>query len=85
MEDQETQGRGTEEFINVLPKELQTPTRDFMRKLTKSLLAQQNRLEGDSVSVRVTPEQVNFYSQRFDEILDSGLLNPHVNPPKKIS
>lgn len=74
-----------EDLVKVLPEQLQAPTLEFMGKLAKSMIAQQTRVDGDTVSVEASPQQVEFYKQRFDEILGSGLLNPSVYPLKKIS
>lgn len=73
---------GPEELVGALPADLRGPTLDFMRSMAKNLLAQQTT--GGEGRVRVTPNQVSFYKDRFNEILESGFLDPY-QPPKKIT
>ena len=83
MPEQEAVPSKLEDSVKALPEQLQALTLDFMRKLAKNMIAQQTT--GESGETRVTPDQVEFYQRRFGELLDSGFLNPHVRPLKKIS
>lgn len=68
-----------------LPTELRTTVTNFFRNLTSNIIAQQTHVDGQDVSIKVTPDQQTFYEDQFKEILESDLLNPHVSPKKKIS
>lgn len=81
VSEQAAKPESPEDLISKLPQELQDPTKSFMNKLAKTLFSQQSSSDG---STRVSPDQLKFYEEKFDQILDSGLLNPH-GTPKKIS
>lgn len=76
-----TKPEGPEDLINRLPQELRDPTTNFVNKLARTFFSQQSSADG---SARVSADQLKFYEERFNEILDSGLLNPN-GTPKKIS
>lgn len=82
---EDTVKQETDMYIGALPPELQASIRGFYRDLAKDIVAFQTGIKGDAPVVNVTPDRVDYYKGRFAEVLDSGLLNPHINPPKKIT
>lgn len=75
----------TERFLGALPQELQRSLRGFYLNVARSIVEQQTTMNGDQVEVRVTPGRLKYYNSRLTEVIDSGFLNPHISPPKKIT
>lgn len=75
----------TNKFLETLPPKLQVTLLSFFRDLSKSIVAQHTQVNGSDVSIRVTPDQEKFYNDRLREVNESGLLNPHYSPARKIT
>lgn len=69
-----------EEIVKSLPEDLQESFRTFQAELVKSIISQHKAHEGEEVVVKVTPDRVEWYKKRFNEVLESGFFNPHNSP-----
>jgi len=73
--------------VDALPPGLANIYLDFAHRLARTLIAQETSVgsqHGDATRVESTPADNDFYSKRFDEILGSGLVNPHMYPKREI-
>lgn len=75
----------TEKFLGALPPELQVSLRGFCRDVAKNIVSQETNMNGAQAEIRVAPARVKYYEGRLKEVLDSGFLNPHISPQKKIT
>lgn len=73
-----------EAMLNALPEGLQDSIRAFQANLISTIIAQQTILRSDEPVITITPDQEDFYKTRMKEVLESGVLNPHINPPIEI-
>lgn len=70
----------TEAMVKALPEPLQDSVRDFQAELVRDIIAQHTTFEGEEVVVKVTPDRVEWYKKRLDQVLESGVFNPHIHP-----
>lgn len=82
---EETVQQKTDLLLGELPPELQESVREFYRDVAETIVSQQTDMSEDQVETKVTSDRVDYYKGRLAEVLDSGFLNPHMNPPKKIT
>lgn len=79
----------TEEALSPLPPETQSIVRGFFKDVAQTILAQHTSVGNVGhgvleVGIRVNPDHNQFYKDRFKEVLDKQVLNPHFKPQTEI-
>ena len=76
--------RDTDKSLEALPPSLQLTLLTFFRDISRTVVGQHTEISGNNVGVRVSAADERFYKDRLKEVVESGVVNPHVNPPVRI-